>query len=109
MRIDASNAKYELCELVETINQMMDRIQMSYERQKRFVSDVSHELRTPISVIAGYADMLRRWGRDDTEVLDESIGAILSEAENMNDLWRNCCFWPDMTTTILFMNLLKPM
>jgi signal transduction histidine kinase len=92
LRIDASNAKYELCELVETINQMMDRIQMSYERQKRFVSDVSHELRTPISVIAGYADMLRRWGRDDTEVLDESIGAILSEAENMNDLVEKLLF-----------------
>ena len=46
---------------------MLNRIQNSYEQQNEFVSDASHELRTPISVILGYANMLKRWGKEDKE------------------------------------------
>ena len=64
----------------------------SYRQQARFVSDASHELRTPISVIQGYANMLDRWGKDDEEVLEESIAAIKSESENMKNLVNNYYF-----------------
>jgi signal transduction histidine kinase len=86
MRIDVGKAKYELKDLALTINEMIDRIQDSYRKQQRFVSDVSHELRTPISVINGYANMLDRWGKDDPEILQESIDALKNEAGNMSDL-----------------------
>ena len=43
-------------------------------------------MRTPIAVIQGYADMLDRWGKNDKEVLQESIDAIKNESENMKDL-----------------------
>jgi len=65
---------------------MMNRIEDQYNRQKQFVSDASHELRTPIAVIQGYVAMLDRWGKNDQEVLQESIAAIKNEAENMNEL-----------------------
>jgi signal transduction histidine kinase len=65
---------------------MMDRIEKAYDKQKQFVSDASHELRTPISVIQGYARMLDRWGKDDKEILHESIEAINKESKNMQDL-----------------------
>lgn len=64
----------------------------SYRQQARFVSDASHELRTPISVIQGYANMLDRWGKDDEEVLEESIAAIKSESENMKNLVEQLLF-----------------
>ena len=92
LRIGDQGAQFELCELIDTINQMMDRIQASYDKQKRFVSDVSHELRTPIAVISGYGSMLNRWGKKDPEVLDESIEAIINEAKNMNDLVEKLLF-----------------
>ena len=92
LRIGDQGAQFELCELIDTINQMMDRIQASYDKQKRFVSDVSHELRTPIAVISGYGSMLNRWGKKDPEVLDESIDAIINEAKNMNDLVEKLLF-----------------
>ena len=92
LRINEDKAKYELKELAATINSMMDRIQLSYDKQKRFVSDVSHELRTPIAVISGYGSMLKRWGKQDEVVLDESIEAIMSESKNMKELVEKLLF-----------------
>jgi two-component system, OmpR family, sensor histidine kinase ArlS len=71
---------------------MLDRIQNSYDIQNRFVSDASHELRTPIAVIQGYANLLDRWGKEDKEVLEESITAIKSEAESMKILIEKLLF-----------------
>ena len=78
--------------LEEAINKLLDRMRDSYRQQARFVSDASHELRTPISVIQGYANMLDRWGKSDESVLDESIEAIKSEAENMKNLVEQLLF-----------------
>lgn len=41
----------ELSALCETMNQMLARLQNSFEAERQFTSDVSHELRTPLSVI----------------------------------------------------------
>lgn len=91
-RIDVESARYELKELVMTINSMLDRVYAGYAKQRMFVSDVSHELRTPISVVAGYANMLKRWARDDEAVFDESVHAIIEEADNMKYLVDNLLF-----------------
>ncbi len=91
-RLNVSGTKDELKDLAETFNMMLDDIQKSYEREKQFVSDASHELRTPIAVIKGYAGMLNRWGKDDPDVLEESISAILGETDNMHSLVESLLF-----------------
>lgn len=91
-RINVSNSHDELKHLAENFNEMLDRIQNSYEIQNQFVSDASHELRTPIAVIKGYANMLYRWGKDDKAVLEESITAIKGESENMQQLVEKLLF-----------------
>lgn len=91
-RIDVVDSKDELKDLAETFNEMLNRLQDSYELQNRFVSDASHELRTPIAVIQGYANLLSRWGKEDKAVLDESVLAIKSESENMKDLVEKLLF-----------------
>jgi len=91
-RIDVRGSQNEFRDLARTFNSMLDRLQKSYEMQNQFVSDASHELRTPISVIQGYASMLDRWGKDDGKVLEESIAAIKSEAEDMKSLIEKLLF-----------------
>ena len=91
-RIDSIHSHDELNELAETFNEMLDRIQKSYEQQNRFVSDASHELRTPLSVISGYANLLRRWGSEDREIREESIEKIVEETENMQQLVERLLF-----------------
>ena len=91
-RINVAGMKYELQDLAVVINSMLDRLERSYNSQKQFVSDASHELRTPIAVIQGYADMLRRWGKEDPEVLNEGIDAISQETVAMKELVENLLF-----------------
>ena len=91
-RLDVSGVKNEFKDLAKTFNTMLDEIQYSVEKQNQFVSDASHELRTPISVIQGYANLLSRWGKDDKEVLEESINAIKDESESMKKLIESLLF-----------------
>jgi len=85
-RLDVVDSHDELKELAETFNEMLNRIQTSFEQQNTFVSDASHELRTPLAVIQGYANLLQRWGKEDKDVLQESLDAIKSEADYMKEL-----------------------
>lgn len=91
-RLDIKGTQDELKELSQTFNEMMDRIEEGYKTQQQFVSDASHELRTPIAVIKGYVNMLDRWGKNDRDVLEESITAIKNETENMQDLIEKLLF-----------------
>lgn len=73
-------------ELSRLLNEMLDRTQRYIDQQSQFVGDVSHELRTPVAIIQGHMEMLERWGKDDPQVLDESIKAALAETSRMNNL-----------------------
>ena len=49
-RIDL-DSKDELGELANTFDDMLGRLQASFERQRQFVADASHELRTPLTIV----------------------------------------------------------
>ncbi|MBQ3061260.1 MAG: HAMP domain-containing histidine kinase [Lachnospiraceae bacterium] len=91
-RLNVEGTKNELKDLAGTINTMLDRLELSYESQKQFVSDASHELRTPIAVIQGYINMLDRWGKEDKEVMEESVEAIKNESQAMKELVEKLLF-----------------
>lgn len=91
-RLNVEGTKNELKDLAGTINKMLDRLELSYESQKQFVSDASHELRTPIAVIQGYINMLDRWGKEDKEVMEESVEAIKNESQGMKELVEKLLF-----------------
>ncbi|MFN3997155.1 ATP-binding protein [Algoriphagus sp.] len=51
LRLNSNGSKDELSELANTFNEMLSRLENSFEAQKHFVSNISHELRTPLSAI----------------------------------------------------------
>ncbi|KAF1297444.1 two-component sensor histidine kinase [Enterococcus sp. JM4C] len=76
----------ELADLSEIFNEMLDRMRLYIEQQEQFVEDVSHELRTPVAIIEGHLSLLNRWGKDDPEVLEESLNASMQEISRMKSL-----------------------
>ncbi|WP_390406823.1 HAMP domain-containing sensor histidine kinase [Lacticaseibacillus jixiensis] len=86
VRIPELKQNDELGDLVNEFNGMLDRIQRFIDQQSDFVQDVSHELRTPVAILEGHLQLLNRWGKDDPEVLDESLDASLQEVTRMKSL-----------------------
>jgi two-component system, OmpR family, sensor kinase len=60
----------EIGQLVDAINQTLERLEVLFTSQQRFIADVSHELRTPLTVIKGNVDLMRRMKSFDAESLD---------------------------------------
>ncbi len=83
----------DLASIEVALNRLLRQMQEAKLQQMRFVNDASHELRTPIAVIQGYVNMLDRWGKDDPDVLAESIASLKAESEHMQGSWSSCCFW----------------
>ncbi|GAY72857.1 HAMP domain-containing sensor histidine kinase [Lentilactobacillus kosonis] len=85
-RVPELHTNDEIADLGNLFNSMLDQTQRYMNQQSQFVEDVSHELRTPVAVIQGHMEMLLRWGKDDPQVLDESLKASLQETKRMQSL-----------------------
>lgn len=79
-------SKDELYQMGETFNSMIDLLQVNYEKQGQFIANASHELKTPLTVIESYASLLKRRGKAEPNLFDESVHAIHSEAIRMKEL-----------------------
>mgnify|MGYP002778686448 CR=1 FL=1 len=84
-RVPIPKANDEMRELSVTVNNMLDRLQESFETQRRFTADASHELRTPVTAIVGHANYLLRRTKPSEEQVD-SLTVIRREAERMAKL-----------------------
>ena len=91
-RIEIPKEEDELQNLTLIINEMLDRLETSFENQTKFVSDASHELRTPLAIIKGYAEIIRKRGTADIDIFVESIDSIISETDNMRNLIQKLLF-----------------
>ena len=82
----------DLASIEVALNRLLRQMQEAKLQQMRFVNDANHELRTPIAVIQGYVNMLDRWGKDDPDVLAESIASLKAESEHMQELVEQLLF-----------------
>lgn len=84
-RVPVPSSDDEMRDMVVTLNRMLDRLQDSFETQRRFTADASHELRTPVTAIVGHANYLLRRTKPSAEQVD-SLHVIRHEAERMGKL-----------------------
>ncbi len=84
-RVDLPDHKDELFQLSSSINELLQRIENTIEKERQFTSDASHELRTPLSSLRGTLEVLIRKPREQYEY-DEKIKYSLSEIDRMTSI-----------------------
>jgi two-component system, OmpR family, sensor kinase len=82
-RLRVRNANDELGRLARTFNELLDRLDRSFERQRRFISDASHELRTPVSILRGEAEVALSQRSRSPEEYRESLAVLHEEAQRL--------------------------
>jgi signal transduction histidine kinase len=91
-RVSEPRARDEVGRLARTMNEMLDRLQDSSDRQRQFVSDASHELRSPVAAIratgevalahpeqADWETVVRRMLTEDDR-MEQIVGTLLEVA-----------------------------
>jgi len=90
-RIQAEGYPSELASLAGTFNEMLDRLEDSFERISRFSADIAHDLRTPVNNIRGEAEVALARARTVDEYR-EVLESSLEEAVRLSDLIGNLLF-----------------
>lgn len=85
-RISYSGPEDEVGQLANTFNEMLERLQAAFDREKRFTSDAAHELRTPLGILKGQIEVTLsklRKPKDYVEQL-ESLGVHVERLIRMS-------------------------
>ena len=78
----------EVRTLAISFNQMLDRLEESFDRQRAFVADASHDLRTPLTIVRGQIEVLARNpdpSREEVEKVAEVVGDAVRRMERLVD------------------------
>jgi len=81
-RLTNSGNKDELSELANTFNEMLNRLENSFDAQKHFVSNISHELRTPLAAIIAELELSASKDRTISEY-KKAINYSLNDAKKL--------------------------
>ena len=84
-RLEAPGARLEFARLARVFNELLARLDRSFERMRDFMADASHELRTPIAIIRGEADVALAHNRQ-AEEYRESLAIIQDESRRLTRL-----------------------
>jgi signal transduction histidine kinase len=66
-RLHTGSGRDELSQLSNTFNELLERLQKSFEIQKRFISNASHELSTPLTAMSSQLEVTLQKDRDNAE------------------------------------------
>ncbi len=85
LRLDTVYGKDELADLTHTFNNVLDRLETSFEMKNRFVHNASHELKNPLTAIIGQTEVALSNVRTQEEYIG-TLKTIEIEALRLNDL-----------------------
>lgn len=90
-RVNPDLLPSELTTLAKAFNQMLDRIETSFDRMHQLSADMSHELRTPINNLIGQTELLLSCDFSEAD-LRNALASNLEELQRMTSLIENILF-----------------
>jgi signal transduction histidine kinase len=85
LRLETGKGKDEISLLSDTFNNMLDRLEATFETQKNFISNASHELNTPLTSIIGESEYVLSKERN-SEEYRRSLEVILKQAGRLEKI-----------------------
>lgn len=86
LRLEPYDGKDEIAELMQTFNDMLDRLETAFETQNNFISNASHELRTPLAIIKGEAELALKNINNTGAHPEKTLQEILTGAQSLQDI-----------------------
>jgi heavy metal sensor kinase len=83
-RLPVKRKQDEVGRLALIINDLLSRLNRSFEQQRRFMADASHELRTPLSSVLGEAEVALSRPHRDEEEYRQSLQAVYHQGSRMS-------------------------
>jgi two-component system OmpR family sensor kinase len=84
-RIKPPKVEDEIARLIETLNEMISRLDQSFRQIKQFTSDASHELKTPLTILKGEVEVTLRKERESPEY-QQTLRSNLEEINRMSQI-----------------------
>ena len=81
----------ELDDLTRAFNGLLDRLQESFERQRRFTGDASHQMRTPLAALLGQIEVALRRNRSPEEYR-RALSAVQTQAGHLRQIMEMLLF-----------------
>jgi heavy metal sensor kinase len=85
-RLPINNPNDELGGLARVLNALLDRLENSFEQQRRFMADASHELRTPLAIVRGESEVALSKDSRSTEEYRESLRIVNDESKCLSEI-----------------------
>ena len=82
-RFSASGAPAEIAPIARRLNDLLERIGASFERERRFSADLAHELRTPLAELRSQAELALKWPDARSATADADALAIALRMEHL--------------------------
>jgi len=86
-RIPISDVDVEFLEQIEVFNQMMERLERSFQQASRFSADAAHELKTPLAILQGELERTLQQAESGSE-LQQNLSNLLDEVRRLGSIVR---------------------
>ncbi len=84
-RIDDHGYDQEFKRLTKVFNEMMSRLEGSFQQARRFSADAAHELKTPLTILQGHIERALQKAGQDTEA-QRTYGELLKEVRHLESI-----------------------